>query len=70
MNDHVYKHLELTGSSTQSSDDAIRCAIERASKTLRNLHWFEVVDTRGQIQNDKIVHWQVTIKVGLRIEEE
>lgn len=69
MNDHVYKQIELTGSSVKSSDDAIRCAIERASKTLRNLHWFEVVETRGQIENDQIVHWQVTIKVGLRIEE-
>jgi len=69
MNDHVYKQIELTGSSAQSSDDAIRRAIDRASKTLRNLHWFEVVDTRGQIENDKVVYWQVTIKVGLRIEE-
>lgn len=69
MSDHVYKQIELTGSSTESSDDAIRRAIERASKTLHNLHWFEVTDTRGQIENDKIVHWQVTIKVGLRIDE-
>jgi len=69
MNDHVYKQIELTGSSTQSSDDAIRCAIERASKTLHSLHWFEVVDTRGQIEDGKVVHWQVTIKVGLRIDD-
>lgn len=69
MSDHVYKHIELTGSSTQSSDDAVRCAIERASKTLRNLHWFEVTDTRGQIENGSVVRWQVTLKVGLRIEE-
>ncbi|WP_207001492.1 dodecin [Trinickia mobilis] len=69
MNDHVYKQIELTGSSTQSSDDAIRCAIAKASKTLRNLHWFQVTDTRGQIENDKVVHWQVTIKVGLRIDD-
>jgi flavin-binding protein dodecin len=66
--DHVYKQIELTGSSTKSSDDAIRTAIEKASKTLRNLHWFEVTETRGQIEDDKVVHWQVTIKVGLRIE--
>jgi flavin-binding protein dodecin len=66
--DHVYKQIELTGSSAKSSDDAIRTAIEKASKTLRNLHWFEVTETRGQIEDDKVVHWQVTIKVGLRIE--
>lgn len=69
MNDHVYKQIELTGSSTVSSDDAIRCAIGRASKTLRNLHWFEVTETRGLIENDQITRWQVTIKVGLRIDE-
>jgi flavin-binding protein dodecin len=69
MDDHVYKQIELTGSSTTSSDDAVRRAIERASKTLRNLHWFEVTDTRGHIEGDRVVHWQVTIKVGLRIEE-
>jgi dodecin len=68
MKDHVYKQIELTGSSEKSSDDAIRNAIEKASKTLRNLHWFEVTETRGQIEKDKVVHWQVTIKVGLRIE--
>jgi dodecin len=68
MKDHVYKQIELTGSSEKSSDDAIRTAIAKASKTLRNLHWFEVTETRGQIEDDKVVHWQVTIKVGLRIE--
>ncbi len=69
MNDHVYKQIELTGSSTQSSDDAVRCAIKRASKTLRNLHWFEVTDTRGQIENGDVTRWQVTVKVGLRIDD-
>jgi flavin-binding protein dodecin len=69
MNDHVYKQIELTGSSTSSSDDAIRCAISRASKTLRNLHWFEVTDVRGQIENGQVMRWQVTLKVGLRLEE-
>jgi len=68
MKDHVYKQIELTGSSTKSSDDAIRTAVEKASKTLRNLHWFEVTETRGQIEDDKVAFWQVTIKVGLRIE--
>ncbi|MFP6559151.1 dodecin [Paraburkholderia sp. B3] len=69
MNDHVYKQIELTGSSTESSDDAVRCAIARASKTLRHLHWFEVTETRGLIEDDKITRWQVTIKVGLRIDD-
>ncbi len=69
MNNHVYKQIELTGSSTKSSDDAIRTAIEKASKTLRNLHWFEVTETRGQIDGNQVSHWQVTIKVGLRIED-
>jgi dodecin len=69
MNDHVYKQIELTGSSTKSSDDAIRTAIERASKTLRNLHWFQVTELRGQIESGSIVHWQVTLKVGMRIED-
>ena len=69
MTDHVYKQIELTGSSTESSDDAIRCAIARASKTLRNLHWFEVTETRGLIEDDRITRWQVTIKVGLRIDD-
>jgi flavin-binding protein dodecin len=69
MNDHVYKQIELTGSSTQSSDDAVRCAIDRASKTLRNLHWFEVTDTRGTIENGTVTRWQVTVKVGMRIDD-
>jgi dodecin len=69
MSDHVYKQIELTGSSTESSDDAIRCAIARASKTLRHIHWFEVTETRGLIEDDKITRWQVTIKVGLRIDD-
>ncbi|HEY3597397.1 MAG TPA: dodecin [Paraburkholderia sp.] len=69
MNEHVYKQIELTGSSTKSSDDAVRTAIEKATKTLRNLCWFEVVETRGHIENNLVSHWQVTIKVGLRIED-
>jgi flavin-binding protein dodecin len=68
MSEHVYKQIELTGSSTVSSDDAVKTAIAKASKTLRNLHWFEVTETRGQIADDKVTYWQVTIKVGLRIE--
>ncbi|QSN62372.1 MULTISPECIES: dodecin [unclassified Caballeronia] len=69
MSDHVYKQIELTGSSTQSSDDAVRVALAKASKTLRNMHWFEVTETRGHIENGEVLHWQVTIKVGLRIDD-
>ncbi|MBB5418542.1 flavin-binding protein dodecin [Paraburkholderia sp. Clong3] len=69
MSEHVYKKIELTGSSKKSIDDAITTAIAKASETLRNLHWFEVTETRGQIENGKVAYWQVTLKVGLRIED-
>ena len=69
MSDHVYKTLELVGSSTVSSDDAVRRAIERAAVTVRQLRWFQVLDTRGHIENGTIAHWQVTIKVGFTLEE-
>jgi dodecin len=69
MTHHVYKQIELTGSSTQSSDDAVSVALARASKTLRNIDWFEVTDTRGHVEGGKIAHWQVTLKVGIRLEE-
>jgi len=68
MPDNIYKKLELTGSSTKSSDDAIRSAIARAGKTMRNMRWFEVVETRGHIDRNRIAHWQVTIKVGVTLE--
>ncbi|HLB13637.1 MAG TPA: dodecin [Burkholderiales bacterium] len=69
MPDHVYKQLELTGSSAKSSDDAIRTAIAKASKTVRNMHWFQVVETRGHIDGGKVAHWQVSIKVGFTLED-
>jgi len=68
MSGHVYKLVELVGSSTTSTDDAIRNAIETAAKTVRNIDWFEVVETRGQIANGKVAHYQVTLKVGFRLE--
>ena len=68
MSNHVYKTIELVGSSATGSDDAIRVAIERASETLRNMRWFEVVETRGHLDQGKIAHWQVTLKVGLTLE--
>lgn len=64
MPDHTYKMIELAGSSTKGSDDAVKNALARASKTVRNMRWFEVTDTRGHIEKNKIAHWQVTIKVG------
>ncbi|HEU0306763.1 MAG TPA: dodecin [Lysobacter sp.] len=69
MSNHVYKSLELTGSSTTSSDEAIRTAIERASVSMRNIRWFQVVETRGQVEDGKIGHWQVTLKVGFTLDE-
>jgi flavin-binding protein dodecin len=69
MADHVYKSVELTGSSQAGPEDAIRNAIARAGKTVRNMRWFEVTDTRGQIEGDHIAHWQVTIKVGFTLDE-
>ena len=68
MSNHVYKMLELVGSSTVGTDDAIRNAIATASKTLRHIDWFEVVETRGHIADGKVAHFQVTLKVGFRLE--
>lgn len=69
MTDHVYKHLELTGSSSKSIDDAIRNAVSRAAKTMHNLQWFEVLETRGHIADGKVGHWQVTVKIGFTLDE-
>jgi flavin-binding protein dodecin len=69
MSDHVYKHIELTGSSKTSIQDAVETALGRAAKTLRGMHWFEVTDTRGYIENGKVSYWQVSIKVGFTLEE-
>jgi len=69
MPDHVYKSVELTGSSAIGSDDAVKKAIARASKTLHNLRWFEVIQVRGHIENGAVAHWQATIKVGFSLEE-
>jgi hypothetical protein len=68
MSQHVYKLLELVGSSTTSTDDAIRNAIETAAKTVRHIDWFEVVETRGHVADGKVAHFQVTLKVGFRLE--
>jgi len=68
MSDHVYKIIEMAGSSTKSSDDAIEQAIAKAAKTVRNLDWFEVVETRGHLVDGKIGHYQVKIKIGFRLD--
>jgi hypothetical protein len=68
MKDHVYKLIELTGTSTTSIEDAVARAIQRAHKTIKNLSWFQVVETRGSIDKGKVDHWQVTIKVGFTVE--
>jgi flavin-binding protein dodecin len=70
MTNHVYKSLELTGSSAKSSDEAIRTAIARASKSMRNIKWFQVTETRGYVEGGEVAHWQVTIKVGFTLEDE
>ena len=68
MSDHVYKSIELVGSSTKGVEDAISNAIAKASETLRNLRWFEVVETRGHIEGGRVAHWQVTLKIGFTLE--
>jgi len=68
MSNHVYKLVELVGSSTVGTDDAIRNAIATAAKTLRRIDWFEVVETRGHVADGKVAHFQVTLKVGFRLE--
>jgi flavin-binding protein dodecin len=69
MANHVYKHIRLTGSSQKSIEDAVEKALSRAAKTVRHMRWFEVTDTRGHIENDKIAHWQVTINVGFTLDD-
>ena len=68
MSNHTYKKVEIVGSSPNSSDEAIHNAIAECNKSLKNLDWFEVIETRGQIENGKVAHFQVTLKVGFRLE--
>jgi dodecin len=69
MNDHIYKVVELVGSSETSIEDAIQTAIRRASQTLRNLRWFEVLQTRGHVENGEVRHYQVVLKAGFTLDE-
>ncbi|MCC7059039.1 MAG: dodecin domain-containing protein [Burkholderiaceae bacterium] len=68
MTDHVYKHIELTGSSPKGSDEAIRNAIAKAHQTVRNIQWFRVVETRGNVVDGKVAHWQVTLNIGFTMD--
>ena len=69
MPDHVYKKIEIVGSSTKGFEEAVQNALARAEKTVRNMRWFEVTETRGNIDEDKIGDWQVTLKIGFTLEE-
>jgi flavin-binding protein dodecin len=69
MKDPVYKIIELTGTSTTSIEDAVGKAINRAHKTIKNLRWFQVIETRGNIEKGKVHHWQVTVKIGFAVNE-
>ncbi|NWN83142.1 MAG: dodecin domain-containing protein [Halomonas sp.] len=68
MSNHVYKHVELTGSSEEGIQHAIESAIAKAGKSLHDMRWFEVLDTRGHIEHGRVLHWQVTIKVGFTLD--
>lgn len=69
MSEHVYKTIELTGSSKKGIEDAVEKALARASKTVRSMRWFEVVTTRGYIEKGKLAYWQVTVKIGFTLED-
>ena len=70
MSDHVYKIIEIVGSSAKSIEDAIERAVARASETLDELRWFEVVNTRGHVENGKVAHYQVTLRIGFTLRDE
>ncbi len=68
MDEHVYKTIELTGSSKVSMEDAVKRAITKASKTVHNMRWFQVVDNRGYIESNEVSYWQVTLKIGFTVD--
>ena len=69
MDEHIYKIIQLAGSSPNSIEDAIQSAIAKASKSLHHLRWFEVLETRGQVENGRVAHYQVVIKVGFTLDD-
>ncbi len=68
MSDHVYKHIEVTGSSTENMEDAVETALAKARKSVHNMRWFEVTDIRGHLIDNKIDHWQITLKIGFTLD--
>ncbi len=69
MSDHIYKKVELVGSSPVSIEEAVKNAVARAAETLRNLRWLEVVETRAHLEDGKVAHWQVTVKIGFTLDQ-
>jgi flavin-binding protein dodecin len=69
MKDHTYKLIELVGTSTTGIEDAVNNALQRAGQTVKNMHWFQVLETRGEIKDNQVAHWQVTLKIGFTIED-
>ncbi|MDH5525762.1 MAG: dodecin family protein [Nitrospirota bacterium] len=69
MSDHVYKHIELTGTSSESVEAAVNGAVARAGQTVRNMRWFEVSELRGHIEGGQVTQWQVTVKIGFTLED-
>jgi flavin-binding protein dodecin len=69
MSDHVYKHIELTGSSKTNIEEAVQNAVTKANQSIRNMRWFEMKELRGHIDNGIVSHWQVTIKIGFTLED-
>jgi len=69
MPDHIYKHIELTGSSKNSIEEAVQNAVVKANESVRNMRWFQMVDLRGHIDNGNVSHWQVIIKIGFTLED-
>ena len=69
MSDHVYPITEVVGSSTESIDDAIRTAVATASKSIKNIEWFQVTETRGHVENGQVAHFQVSVKLGFRLDK-
>ncbi len=69
MSDHIYKKIELVGSSPEGIEQAVNNAVAKAAKSVRNMRWFEVAEVRGQIEDEKVAHWQVTVKIGFTLDE-
>jgi flavin-binding protein dodecin len=70
MSEHVYKKIEIVGSSSRTFEEAVRNAVAVAAQTIRNMRWFEVIETRGEIDNDNVAHSQVTVKIGFKLDKE